>query len=357
MYDMTTPRSATAAALAAILAAAILMPSPAAAEATWDWGNPVVEDRNTQWELSLGSILSVDGSVDETFRAYYAATGQDHKQSLAESYDLGDFGIDGSYTTWGIHFSHQWKYWDFHWDTIFWSMSSDAKAKRNYYIGVGDEISYRGKKYDHLKIPGGTDFSIDFTGALSEALFSFTPFTFEYDEDYMRLVPSVDLGLALVGGEYEIDAGAPRGTAVYQNPPVDFVIGGKSSSFVGAGAPMIGLGAEFRVGYDDYVQWVSRANLGYFTYSGSTKAFTSSSHREKDLDLDFFSLTLGTEVILPMTARTCFTIGGRIQYIDISAEIKSKEKSAAETAAAHERFDKSADVDILFAQLYIGITF
>ncbi len=341
----------------AALASAALFPSSASAEVTWDWGNQIVDDRNSQWEFSLGSILRVNGSVKETFRAYYAATGQNEKQSLAESYDLDDFGIDGPYGTWGIHYSHQWNYWDFHWDTIIWSLSSGTSAKRNYYLGVGDSISYRGKKYDHLKIPGGSDFSIDFDGALSEALFSFTPFTFEYEEDYMRLIPSVDIGLALVGGQYEIDAGAPRGTAVYQNPPVDFVVGGKSSSFIGAGAPMIGLGAEFRVGYDDYIQWISRANLGYFSYSGSTKAFTFSSHREKDLDLDFLSLTLGTEVILPMTAKTCLTLGGRIQYIDISAEIKSKEKSAAEIAAAHERFDKSADFDILFAQLYVGITF
>ncbi len=349
--------SRLAAASAALVAVSSFLPSPASAEATWDWGSVPVEDRNTQWELSLGSILSVNGSVDETFRAYYAATGQDYKQSLAESYDLGDFGIDGNYTTWGVNFSHQWKYWDFHWDTVFWNMSSETRAKRNYYLGLGDTITYKGKKYDHLKIPSGSDFSIEFTGALTEALFSFTPFTFEYVEDYMRLVPSLDIGLALVGGQYEIDAGAPRGTAVYQNPPVDFVVGGSSSSFIGAGAPMIGFGGEFRVGYDDYIQWVTRANLGFFSYSGGTKFFTSSSHREKDLDLDFLSLTLGTEVLLPMTAKTCLTLGGRVQFIDIEAEIKSKEKSAAEIAAAHERFDKSADFDILFVQLYVGITF
>ena len=48
-----------------------------------------------------------------------------------------------------------------------------------------------------------------------------------------------------------------------------------STSILGAGAPFLGAGAELRVGHDDYVQWVTRGKGGFFSYSGSTKPFTS----------------------------------------------------------------------------------
>ena len=39
------------------------------------------------------------------------------------------------------------------------------------------------------------------------------------------------------------------------------------------------------------------------------------------------------------------------------SEVKSKERSTAEIIAARERFDKSADLDILMMMLYIGLTY
>ena len=140
---------------------------------------------------------------------------------------------------------------------------ADAKARRDYYIGLGDDVRYGGRKYDHMKIPSGSSFSVDFRGGLMDGVISFTPVELAFSDTF-SVVPSLDLGLAVFGGEWEIDAGEARGTATYQNPPVDFVVGGSSSSLVGAGAPMLGAGLEFRVGRSDWVQWVTRLNAGFF---------------------------------------------------------------------------------------------
>ena len=321
-----------------------------------EWGHPLPEDRDAEWAHSYGSLVHLSGRIDETFRAYYQASGQAWKQSLAESYSLSDFGVDGPYSTIGLRYAKQWSFWSFRWDLVRLALDASANARRDYYIGVGDDIRYGGKSYDHLKIPKGSRFEIDFDGFLTSGLLSFTPCTFWLGED-LSLTPAVDAGLVLVLGEYGVDAGKARGTAVYQNPPVDFVVGGSSESLVGAGAPMIGLGGELRLGPEDWIQWIFRANLGYFSYSGSTRLFTSSGHRAKDLDLDYFSLSFDAAVLLPMTEHTCLEIGARLQYMDLSAEIKSKAKDAAAIVAARERFDKSADFDAVSVLFYAGISF
>ena len=320
------------------------------------WGRPLPADRDAKWTVSYGTFAGIDGHVHETVRAFYQATGQDEKQALAESYSFSDFGVDGSYPAFGVHYEKQWSLFSFRWDLLWISLDADATARRDYYLGLGDEISYGGHKYDHLMISAGTDFSLAFDGVWTTFGGAFAPFTLEV-ADAVRVTPELDLGLVLIGGQYDIDAGKPHGTTVYQNPPVDFVIGGSSSSFIGAGAPMVGAGVEVRVGPEDWIQWVTRANLGLFSYSGSTKPFSSSNHREKDFDLDFFSLSVDTSVVLPMDDATCFTVGLRLEYMDLDAEIKSKARDAAEIVAARERFDKSADFSAFSAMVYAGITF
>ena len=321
-----------------------------------EWGHPVPEDRDARWAISYGSLVDISGHIDETFRAYYKATGQNWKQSLAESYSLSDFGVDGPYSTIGLHYEKQWTFWAFRWDIVRLALDASANAKRDYYLGVGDDIKYGGKSYDHLKIPKGSRFEIDFDGFLTSGQFAFTPCTFWIGEE-LSFTPELDAGLVVVLGEYEIDAGKARGTAVYQNPPVDFVVGGSSESIIGAGAPMIGLGGELRIGAEDWIQWIFRANLGYFSYSGSTKPFTSSKHRAKDIDLDYFSLAFDASVLLPMTEKTCLELGARLQYTDLSAEIKSKARDDAAIVAARERFDKKADFDAVTVLFYAGISF
>lgn len=326
-----------------------------AAAAAWAWGVQTSPDRDSRWAFSYGAFLDVSGHVDETFRAYYKATGQHSKQALAESYDLDEFGIDPPYGTFGLHFARQWEFFSFRWDLDVFSISADAKARRNYYIGLGDDVKYGGRKYDHMQIPGGSDFSVDFNGALSDLAFSFTPVELRFSDTF-AIVPSIDLGLAFFGGQWKIDAGPARGTTTYQNPPVDFVVGGSSSSFLGAGAPLVGFGAEFRLGQPDWVQWNTRAGVGAFRYDGSTRLFTGKG-REKDLELECLSVEVDSRVLLPMTETTCLELGARVRWLSIDADIRSKERDTAAIIAARERFDKSASFDTLLGELYVGISF
>ena len=313
-------------------------------------------NRDSEWRGTIGAVASVSGTIKETFRAFYAATGQNSKQSLADSYKLSDFGVETPYYTFGAQYGCQWDYFAFHWNFNVFDISADAKARRNYYLGLGSDISYHGRKYDHLKIPTGQKFSLDFLGGMMDFTFSFTPFSFIYDES-IKLTPSLDFGFVLVGGQYEIDAGSPRGTAVYQNPPVDFVVGGSSSSWIGAAAPRIGLGGELRIVYENDVEWVSRGSLGYFSYDGSTKPFTSAGHREKEVELGMLSLLLDSGFVFPLGEDRALTVGGQIQYFSIDAEIKSKERDTASIVAARERFNKSADISMLMVMAYVGITY
>ena len=341
------------AAIAAVFAMTAFLTS---AEVEWDWGSAPSEVRDHSWRINAGSILSIDGTVDETFRSYYKATGQNDKQSLAESYSLDDFDVKGPYGMLGFQYDRQWNFFAFKWEMMFFKMSSDAVASRNYYVGVGDDVSYGGRDYDHMVIPEGSDFSIDIFGAMTDFMFSFTPFTFHYG-DYVSLTPSIDAGLMLLGGRYEIDAGAPRGTTVYQNPPVDFVIGGDSASIVGAGAPEIGLGATLRVGSEDMVQWVTHASIGYFSYSGSTKPFTSASHREKDLDVKYLSLMVETGWRFPLRSGCAISLGGQLRMITLDGSIKSKYTDDEDVIRARERFDKDIDLDMVTALVFLGFEY
>ena len=342
--------------LASFLAAALA--SGVFAQAEWDWTSLTPEYRNSQWRLYFGAITSIKGTVDETFCAFYAATGQDYKQALAESYDLGDFNVDGPYTTIGFHYDHAWKYWTFYADMLFFDISTDAKARRDYYIGVGKDISYGGRGYDHLMVPKGDDFSIKLFGTMTDLMFAFTPITFFYGgNDDLRLTPSLDLGLVLFAGQFKIDDGSPRGSTVYQNPPVDFVIGGSSDMFIGGGAPKIGVGATFVKGLDGDPQWISHVDLGYFSYDGSTKPFTSSGHREKELDISMFSIGAETGFVLPLSDSLALTGGLRLQFLSLEGEIRSKQKDTAKIIAARERFDKSVDFSMTTAMVYLGLTY
>ncbi len=313
-------------------------------------------DRTSRLTVAPGALLSISGSVRETFRSFYAATGQHEKQALAESYSLGDFNVDPPYLTLGIQYDRRGQYFGFRGNAAFFSLSSHATAKRDYYLGIEDSISYKGHKYDHLKIPKGEDFSLSLAGTVMDFIFDFTPFTFFFGDD-VRLSPSLDLGLALAGGRYEIDAGSPKGVTVYQNPPVDFVVGGTSSSIVGAPAPVIGGGLTLRVGDpdNDDIVWLSRVNIDGFKYEGSTSLFSSS--RSKNADITFLVISAETSWLIPLESGNQFTFGVRIRHFSVEGDIKSKAKDVASVIAARERFDKSIDFDLLLGEIFVGLAF
>lgn len=321
------------------------------------FGGAVPEKQLHTWRVGAGFIAGIEGSIDETFRAYYKASGQDSKQALAESYDLDDFGIEAPYPVFNLTYERQWEYTAFRWNTIFMSLSTSATAKRDYFLGLNDDISYNGRDYDHLKIERGQDFSADFNGVMTDLTFGITPFSLTMWDGYISFTPSLDLGVVLVLGQYDIDAGASKGTTVYQNPPVDFVIGGSSSSLIGVGAPVIGASAELDCELINDSHWVSRVGFSYFAYDGSSTPFTSSSHREKNLDISMLSLYGETGLMYPLESGNALSFGVRLQMLSLDAEITSKEKDTEAIIASRERFDKSATFDLYTMLFFVGFSY
>ncbi len=326
------------------------------AQAQLEWGSQRSFERDSRWTFSAGAVLDLKGTVEELTRPYYTASGQAYKQSLAESYTLDDFGVDGAYPMFGLGYSKRWNYFGFKWNISALTVSSDAVALRDYYLGIGKAIRVNGVPYDHLMIPEGTPFSMDFTGLMTDFTFSFTPISLTLGENF-RLTPSLDFGLVGVGGFYDIDAGEPRGTTVYQNPPVNFVIGGQSKSAIGIAAPQIGGGLEMRVGPDDGLQWVTSVGVAVFVYDGRTDVFTSADHRKKNADITFLTGTAETGLLFPLSEGRAFTIGGRIQYISFEGDITSAATSEEEILRDRERFDKRVDFEVITAMLTIGYCF
>ena len=326
------------------------------AQARLEWGSQRSFERDSRWVFSGGAVLELKGTVDELTRPYYTASGQDHKQSLAESYTLKDFGIEGAYPMFGLGYSKRWDYFAFKWNMSALMVSSDSVALRDYYLGIGKEILVNGVSYDHLMIPEGTPFSTDFTGLMTDLTFSFTPFSLAIG-DRFRLTPSLDVGLVGVGGFFDIDAGEPVGTTVYQNPPVNFVIGGQSKSAIGIAAPQIGGGLEMRIGKDDGIQWVTSVGVAVFVYDGRTDLFTSADHRKKNADITFLSGTAETGLLFPLSEGRAFTIGGRLQYISFDGDITSAATSEEEILRDRERFDKRVDFETITAMVTIGYCF
>lgn len=321
-----------------------------------EWGSQRSFARDSRWTISVGAVVNLEGTVDELTRPYYTASGQHHKQSLAESYSLKDFGVDDAYPMFGLGYAKRWDYFAFKWNLSALIVSSDAVALRDYYLGIGKAIRINGQPYDHLMIPEGQAFSMDFTGLMTDLTFSFTPFSISFGESF-RLTPSIDIGLVGLGGFYDIDAGEPKGTTVYQNPPVDFVIGGQSKSAIGIAAPQIGCGLELRVGADDALQWVTSLGVAVFVYDGRTDLFTSADHRKKNADVTFLSATAETGLLFPLSEGRAFMIGGRVQYISFDGDITSSAASEEEILRDRERFDKRVDFEVITAMLTIGFCY
>ena len=323
------------------------------AQAQLDWGSQRSFARDSRWTISVGAVVNLEGTVEELTRPYYTASGQHFKQSLAESYSLKDFGVDDAYPMFGLGYSKRWDFFAFKWNLSALMVSSDAVALRDYYLGIGKAIQVNGVPYDHLMIPEGQAFSMDFTGLMTDLTFSFTPFSLSLGESF-RLTPSIDIGLVGIGGFYDIDAGEPQGTTVYQNPPVDFVVGGQSKSAIGIAAPQIGCGLEMRVGADDALQWVTSLGVAVFVYDGRTDLFTSADHRKKNADITFLSATAETGLLFPLSEGRAFMVGARVQYISFEGDITSAATSEEEILRDRERFDKRVDFETVTAMVTIG---
>ena len=336
-----------------ILAGWAALASPGRAE--WEWGGCLVPGHNQNLRFTAGAVLEFEGMVAETTRKLYDVTGNTWKQSLAESYGTSDFNLDGPYGTLGLSLDMAWTFVRFQADSTFVQPSTTATARRDYYIAVGEDIEYNGQSYDHLMIPQGARFSADLTGNMTELNLLLVPVGFK-GGDILRINPSLDVGLLLFGGSYEIDAGETTGVKTYQNPPEDFAIGGRSSGFTILGAPQWGPGVEVRLGKPDGVQVDLQVHYLFANYDGSTGWLTTANHREKNLDFDHENLRLRGQVEIPLK-RAALNIGVQAQFIETDGTVSAKAGTPEEVLELQERFDKDFSFKMDSVMGTVGITF
>ncbi len=338
--------------LAALASLFLLLP---AAQAGVEWGGCLVPGHNQNLRFTAGSILEFEGMVTETTRKLYDVTGSTWKQSMAESYDLNDFNLDGPYGTIGFSLDMAWEFFRLQLDTTFLNPSADATARRDYYIAVGEDIEYQGQDYDHLMIPKGTRFSADLAGNMTELNFLLVPVGVKAG-DILRINPSLDFGVLLFGGKYDIDAGEPAGVKTYQDPPEDFAIGGSSSGFTILGAPQWGPGVEIRLGKAEGLQVDLQVHYLFATYDGSTAWLTTADHREKNLDFDHENLRIRGQVEIPMK-RMSLNFGVQVQMIETDGMVTSTATDPDEILALQERFDKEFSFKLNSVMATVGVTF
>jgi len=339
--------------LAPALAALALIST--SARAGVEWGGCLVPGHDQNLRFTAGAVMNFEGMVTETTRKLYDVTGSTWKQSLAESYDTDDFNLDGPFGTVGLSLDAAWKFVRLQVDSTFLNPSTDATAKRDYYLAVGEDIDYQGHAYDHLMIPAGTRFSADLTGNATELNLLFVPIGFNAG-DVLRINPSFGFGVLLFGGKYDIDAGATTGVKTYQNPPEDFAIGGSSSGYTILGAPQWGPGLDVRLGQADGLQVDLLVQYLFASYDGSTAWLTTANHREKDLDFDHENLRLRGQVEIPLQ-RLALTFGVQAQWIQTDGTISSSATDPDVILERQERFDKEFSFQMDSVMATVGIAF
>ena len=337
-----------------LMAAALALCLPAA-RAGVEWGGCLVPDHNQNLRLTVGSVQKFEGMVAETTRKLYDVTGHTWKQEGAESYDISDFNLDGPYGTLGLSYDVAWRFFRLQIDTAFMNPSTTTTARRDYYLTVGDDIPYEGKTYDFLMIPEGTPFSADYTGNMTELNFKFVPVGINAG-DVLRINPSLDFGVLLFGGRYEIDAGETTGTKTYQNPPEDFAVGGSSGGYAAIGSPQWGPGLDVRLGKADGLQIDLQVQYLFAKYHGSTAWLTSADHQEKNLDFDHRNLRARGQIEIPMK-RISLNVGLQVQMIETEGSLTAWASTPEEVLEMQERFDKDFSFKVDSVTATVGITF
>ena len=340
-----------------LLAAALgaLLFSPAPVRAGLEWGGRLPDNRDGRLRLVGGAILNFEGMVEETTRKLYDVTGSTWKQEYAETYDTDDFDLEGPYGVVGLSSEAAWKFFRWQFSSVFLNPSTRTTARRDYYIAVGEDIEYQGQSYDHLMIPSGETFEADLIGNVTEMTLMFVPFGLVAG-DVLRIHPSLDLGVLLFGGYYEIDAGETTGTKRYQNPVENFAIGGSSSGYVGLGAPQWGPGVDVRFGRPEGFGFDLQVHYLFFDYDGSTDFITTAEHREKNVDFSHRNLRVRGEFEFPLR-RAAITLGVQVQMIESEGLISSMATDEEEILEKQERFDKEFTFEMESVLATLGIAF
>jgi hypothetical protein len=339
--------------LAAASFAVLIVRAPC--NAGFEWGRVYpTYDNYTTIEVDAGVVTALDVKLLEARREL--SDGDNWEVADTVRYEGNDFTMRGMHPDVGAHIETRFDFVTVLADGGYVKASSESTARRNYFIGVGQEIEYHDDSYGVMMIPEGNDFSTRFEGGLFDLRCAITPFGMVWDK-YLWLNPSLDAGVFAVGGTYELDAGEPRGTTFYQNPPRQYVVGGEASWFLGMTLPQVGGGVEMRLGEPECLSYTAQAHVMVFGFSGNYP-FTSTDSREENVSVHFRSIRLRNSIELPPFGNgSALTFNLNLAHYSAGGTSRTRPYPAPWDPGREQRVSKDYEFGGLEVAAGVGYTF
>lgn len=317
---------------------------------SWAAGRVVEKGKRARFMISIGDRSPISGGVQETFRPVNELR---ENPDAPESYTFEDLGLSESERTLGLRFEYQWKWVTLFVESTYLGAKAVATAPEDLYIGV-KEVYFNGQKYTYQQIPEGFTYEGNIDLYIVNPRLGVTPFDVN-PGGKTEFVPWFLVGLYSMAGEFGVDAGPATGVVLFEFPPREYVVGGKSKGNAVAATPEIGLGGEviFRLGERARLTWQS--NYTIFDFKGSTSDIGVNARIEKDVSLDFTSFDTELFYELPLGGRPTFVAGIQYRHIDVNALSEAKDRAVEEILLLQEKFNKDIDLSIETVVVNFGL--
>ncbi len=324
------------------------------AQAVFHWGRDVADQNRILIAPAGGMIFGLDGEVQETTRPI-GEIGGPWSGSAPENYSWRELGFDQRFSTVGVKLERKGRFISWHNQFVTGSPSASGVADRDYFIGVG-RIRLGGRTYGYMAIPEGQAYQgeIDLYGL--DTRFLISPVSFNWANG-ISLVPFLQLGAKVFVADYEIDAGPGQQVIQYENPPRNYVVGGKGRGTRGLLVPELGIGLDLELPLMDRLHLELQGHAAFLRVRGNNSAFGVFARNEKVVDVDY--MALGGRAILSwaMNRHMDLIAGVEFQYINGDTEIRATEKSEEEILELREKFDKDATFKLSTLMGFIGFRF
>lgn len=314
-------------------------------------------EKRFQLNALIGEVSTLEGFVSETTRRLFDVTGQPERQAGAESFSFEEIGLRTDDAAYGLGLETMWKWVTLQVDGTFVRAEARGTASRDFFIGV-EEVMFDGQAFEYQQIQEGTEYVADLDAMLLGFRTLFTPVTIS-PEGKSQFVPWVSLGLFSFLGDLDVNAGPARAVIQYENPPRNYVQGGRSSGEATAFVPEVGVGGEMRAKVGEHagqpMNLVLQAGYSIFEFRGSTSDLGISSRNEKDLDVDYDSWDARAMFEWPVSSKYDIVAGAGIRTLRADALSEAQDRSLDETLALREKFDKDIDLEITRVNALFGL--
>jgi hypothetical protein len=324
------------------------------ATAQWQWGRDLNGVNTFTIHVIGGSVFDLEGEIQETSRPIEEIGGPT-SGAPPEDYKWSELGFDDAFAAYGFGLEKTWSLFTFQSRFLTGNPSANSVADRDYYIGVGS-VDFRGREYEYMKIPAGQAFTGDITLYTIDARLLFTPFSLGSATN-VSFTPSLHVGLSAFIADYEIDAGPAQSVTQYENPPRDYVIGGRGTGITGLGIPELGIGAELRLSLGDNAALIVQGDASFLELSGNSSDLGVNSRNEKALSVSHLALGAKATLEIGLNDGMDLVVGAEYRTLSGDADVRATDKSEEEILTLREKFDKEAAFDVSSLTAFVGLRF